>query len=64
MRPKVLNYGDTLNGTVTYSYMVTKKLGANVATLLKASGGQFTVSSTMKLAVNLVSHIDAVYPDM
>lgn len=38
--------------------MVTEKLGSNVATLLKASGGQFTVSGTMKLAVNLVRLID------
>lgn len=54
IRPKLLDFGVTGNGAVSYSYMVTEKLGSNLANLLETSGGQFTVSCTMKLAVNLV----------
>lgn len=56
LRPKLLEYayGTPYQETQSYSYMVTEKLGSNLETLLKASGGSFTVSTTMKLAINLV----------
>ncbi|KAL3144511.1 hypothetical protein ABBQ32_004247 [Trebouxia sp. C0010 RCD-2024] len=41
--------------------MVTEKLGSNMAILLEACGGQFTVSTTMKIAVHLLDLVEVFH---
>lgn len=50
----MVSYGYAYQETESYRYMATEKLGSNLDSQMESSDGSFTVSTTMKLAVNLV----------
>jgi hypothetical protein len=55
LRPTLLSYGVQDHGSQYYSFMVLEQLGPSLADLLKACGGTFTIATTLKLAIQLVS---------
>lgn len=55
LRPTFFSYGEQEHGSHYYSFMVLEQLGPSLADLLKACGGTFTIATTLKLAIQLVS---------
>ncbi|KAA6423390.1 MAG: Col-0 casein kinase I [Trebouxia sp. A1-2] len=58
LRPTLVDYGMQHHGNKYYSFMVLEQLGPNLADLLKTCGGTFTIATTLKLAIQLLTETE------
>ncbi|KAL0029854.1 hypothetical protein WJX77_003915 [Trebouxia sp. C0004] len=58
LRPTLLYYGVQCHGSQYYSFMVLEQLGPSLADLLKSCGGTFTIATTLKLAIQLLTETE------